>query len=69
MALKDRSVRCFDCGTIFTFGIVAQEYFLSRGFAGDPSRCRICHGAWQAYRTNTGSNPTKQNILPAQYSK
>jgi CxxC-x17-CxxC domain-containing protein len=38
----DRSLTCRDCGQTFVFTSGEQEFFASRGFQNDPSRCPSC---------------------------
>ena len=42
MSFQDKSLQCFDCGTIFTFSIAEQEQFASLGYSNDPKRCPSC---------------------------
>lgn len=39
--LKDRRLKCIDCGATFTFTIGEQRYFLSKGLS-EPKRCPQC---------------------------
>ncbi len=45
MAISDRDMTCRDCGATFVFTVGEQEFFASRGFTNDPSRCQACRGA------------------------
>jgi CxxC-x17-CxxC domain-containing protein len=38
----DRNLTCRDCGQTFVFTAGEQEFFASRGFQNDPSRCPTC---------------------------
>lgn len=38
----DRTLTCRDCGQTFEFTAGEQEFFASRGFQNDPSRCATC---------------------------
>ncbi len=40
---QDKILICSDCGEEFVFTASAQEYFLERGFAAGPSRCKACY--------------------------
>lgn len=41
----DRELTCRDCGQTFMFTAGEQEFFASRGFQNDPSRCPSCRAA------------------------
>jgi hypothetical protein len=60
MSFQDKSIRCSDCGTTFTFSAREQAFFASKGFTNDPRRCRQCRetkkqqrrgpaGSWASY--------------------
>jgi CxxC-x17-CxxC domain-containing protein len=38
----DKTLSCRDCGQSFVFTAGEQEFFASRGFANEPSRCPDC---------------------------
>lgn len=48
----DRTLTCRDCGQTFVFTSGEQEFFASRGFQNDPSRCTSC----RASRRQTGGD-------------
>src|SRR5207253_2183900 len=41
----DKSLTCRDCGVAFTFTAGEQEFYASKGFTNEPSRCPECRGA------------------------
>ncbi len=45
MALADKTLVCRDCGKEFIFTVGEQEFYVSRGFKNDPSRCPDCRAA------------------------
>ena len=45
MSYADKVLNCRDCGQSFVFTVGEQEFFASRGFTNDPSRCRDCRSA------------------------
>ena len=45
MSFEDKSIRCSDCGTSFTFTAGEQEFFSSKGFTNEPKRCIQCRRA------------------------
>jgi CxxC-x17-CxxC domain-containing protein len=38
----DKTLNCRDCGQAFIFTTGEQEFFASRGFTNEPSRCPEC---------------------------
>ena len=45
MALSDRDLTCRACGAVFVFTAGEQEFFASKGFTNEPSRCPACRSA------------------------
>jgi len=45
MGLVDKSIKCSDCGSDFTFSISEQQFFAEKGFTNDPQRCRLCRAS------------------------
>ena len=41
LPLKDKRLKCIDCGATFTFTVGEQRYFLSKGLS-EPKRCPQC---------------------------
>ena len=50
MSFADKSLTCRDCGQPFTFTVGEQEFFSSRGFTNEPSRCPECRAERKASR-------------------
>jgi CxxC-x17-CxxC domain-containing protein len=42
MSFVDKSIKCSDCGSDFTFSMSEQEFFAEKGYTNDPKRCRLC---------------------------
>ncbi len=42
--LKDKTLKCKDCGSEFVFGARDQEFFVKQGYQ-DPKRCKPCRDA------------------------
>jgi len=42
LAFQDKTLTCRDCGQRFVFTVNEQEFFASKGFLNDPSRCQDC---------------------------
>jgi DNA-directed RNA polymerase subunit RPC12/RpoP len=45
MDLVDKSIKCSDCGSDFTFSTSEQQFFAEKGFTNDPNRCRPCRAS------------------------
>jgi hypothetical protein len=45
MSFQDKSLKCTDCGTNFTFTSGEQEFFATKGFTNEPKRCPGCRKA------------------------
>ena len=56
MSYADKTITCRDCGQAFVFTTGEQEFFASRGFTNEPSRCRDCRSARKAERGGGYSN-------------
>jgi len=56
MSFTDKSIRCPDCGTTFTFTAGEQEFFASKGFTNDPKRCPLCRQAKKQQRSGSRDN-------------
>lgn len=54
MAYTDRTLTCADCKAAFTFSASEQEFFASKGFESDPSRCPECREARKRNRSESG---------------
>ena len=50
MSYADKTITCRDCGQDFTFTTGEQEFFASRGFTNEPSRCPACRAARKSSR-------------------
>ena len=54
MSYADKTLTCRDCGQSFSFTVGEQEFFASRGFTNEPSRCQECRGERKASRGSGG---------------
>ncbi len=45
MAISDKEMTCRDCGAAFVFTVGEQEFFASKGFTNEPTRCPACRGS------------------------
>jgi CxxC-x17-CxxC domain-containing protein len=42
---QDKTLVCRDCGKEFSFSASEQEFFASKGYENEPSRCPACRSA------------------------
>lgn len=56
MVSRDKTLICRECGREFVFTIGEQDFFASRGFTNEPSRCPECRAARKAERGSGGRN-------------
>jgi CxxC-x17-CxxC domain-containing protein len=42
MSFQEKSLRCSDCGTSFTFTVQEQAHYASRDLTNEPKRCSWC---------------------------
>lgn len=50
----DKVLTCRDCGQQFTFTAGEQEFYASRGYTNEPSRCPDCRAARKSDRGYSG---------------
>lgn len=56
MSYQDKTLTCRDCGAQFAFTASEQEFYASKSFANEPSRCPSCRAARRAGR-DAGAGP------------
>jgi CxxC-x17-CxxC domain-containing protein len=54
VSYADKTLTCRDCGQAFIFTSGEQDFFASRGFTNEPSRCPDCRAARKADRGSGG---------------
>lgn len=57
--MEDKKLTCKDCEKEFVFTAGEQEFYQSKGFANEPTRCPDCRKAHKATRQN--SNGFRRN--------
>lgn len=40
--LKDKTIKCLDCGQEFIFSARDQAFYAEKGFTNEPKRCKEC---------------------------
>ena len=56
MALSDKTLSCVECRNDFTFTAGEQEFFASKGFTNEPSRCPQCRAARKSQQRGGGDS-------------
>jgi CxxC-x17-CxxC domain-containing protein len=54
VSYADKTLTCRDCGQAFTFTTGEQDFYASRGFTNEPTRCADCRAARKASRGDSG---------------
>ncbi len=52
----DKTLTCRDCGKEFVFTAGEQEFYATRGFQNEPSRCPECRAARKAQNGGGGGS-------------
>jgi CxxC-x17-CxxC domain-containing protein len=53
MTFVDRTLVCRECGGTFVFSAREQEFYQSKGFENEPSRCPECRSVRKSGRRGT----------------
>ena len=69
MSYADKILTCRDCGQAFTFTTGEQDFFASRGFTNEPSRCPDCRNARKASRGDSGGYSSGGYASGGSYSR
>ncbi len=40
--MKDKTIKCIDCGEKFVFTANEQRFYQEKGFTNEPKRCKSC---------------------------
>ncbi|MBI2910215.1 MAG: zinc-ribbon domain containing protein [Chloroflexi bacterium] len=68
MSFEDRTLRCVECDTDFTFTTAEQEFHAQKGYTHDPKRCPSCREARRGNRYGPGASAgqrTQRQMFPA----
>lgn len=52
--MSDKTLTCRDCGASFVFTESEQEFYSSKGFTNEPSRCPECRAARKQNQASSG---------------
>jgi CxxC-x17-CxxC domain-containing protein len=64
MGFQDKSLKCADCGSTFTFTSAEQEFYSTKGFTNEPKRCQSCRQAKKSQRSGGGSRSGPRQMFP-----
>jgi CxxC-x17-CxxC domain-containing protein len=53
---QDKNIVCRDCGEEFVFTSGEQEFYASKGFDNEPTRCKPCRGRRKGGRSEQGGS-------------
>jgi len=56
MSFADKTITCRDCGMDFVFTAGEQEFYASKGFVNEPTRCPSCRQARKAQMAAGGGD-------------
>ncbi len=75
MSFQEKSIKCFDCGSDFTFTTEEQEFFSSKGFTNEPKRCPSCRQARKerqngnGYQKSSSTYQSQRQMFPTTCSR
>ncbi|MHB0870699.1 MAG: zinc-ribbon domain containing protein [Chloroflexota bacterium] len=61
--MQDKTLTCRDCGTSFVFTAGEQEFYASKGFSNEPTRCPGCRATRK--RSQGGGERTERQMFDA----
>ncbi|MCX5999758.1 MAG: zinc-ribbon domain containing protein [Chloroflexi bacterium] len=65
MSFVDKSIKCSDCGSTFTFSTSEQEFFAQKGYTNDPKRCPVCRASRKTQaNSSSGYNEPRRQMFP-----
>ncbi|MDD5312394.1 MAG: zinc-ribbon domain containing protein [Dehalococcoidia bacterium] len=64
MSFQDKTIKCADCGSDFTFSAEEQEFFKTKGFTNEPKRCPTCRQAKKSEQRGGGYS-SRTELYPA----
>lgn len=62
MSFADKTITCRDCGMDFVFTAGEQEFYASKGFVNEPTRCPSCRQTRKASMNSGGM--TREDRAP-----
>jgi CxxC-x17-CxxC domain-containing protein len=62
---EDRSLACKDCGQDFVFTAGEQEFYATKGFQNEPSRCKSCRDSRKSQFSKGGTAKAAKEMYEA----
>jgi DNA replicative helicase MCM subunit Mcm2 (Cdc46/Mcm family) len=59
--MKDKTLKCQDCGAEFVFTAREQEFYEQNNFS-EPKRCKACRDARKRSNGNSGKFNSSRNV-------
>ncbi len=60
MELKDRVIKCKECGENFEFSVKDQKFYQTRGFSNEPKRCPTCRSSRRQQTQKKDNRPARK---------
>lgn len=64
MSFVDKTITCRDCGMDFVFTAGEQEFYASKGFVNEPTRCPSCRQARKSAMNSGGGGMRDSSMAP-----
>ena len=58
--LKDKIIKCIDCGEEFLFTVNDQRFYKEKGFDNEPKRCKACREKRKQEKNNLQNKRNEQ---------
>lgn len=55
MSFQDKSLKCIDCSSTFTFTSGEQEFYATKSYTNEPKRCPTCRKAKKMQNGNSNN--------------
>jgi CxxC-x17-CxxC domain-containing protein len=62
---EDKNLVCRDCGNEFVFTAGEQEFYDSKGFQNEPTRCKDCRGSRKSQFNRSSDNKKTREFYNA----
>jgi CxxC-x17-CxxC domain-containing protein len=64
MSFADKTLTCRDCGMDFVFTAGEQEFYASKGFVNEPTRCPSCRQNRKSQMSSGGGSREREDRAP-----
>lgn len=62
---EDKTLICRDCGEEFVFTAGEQEFYSTKGFQNEPTRCKMCRDTRKSQFNRSGSEKRSKEMFDA----